>query len=225
MDQKLDTNEARKARRNARAERRTVDPAVPRERILNVAASLFRQRGYNGTTVRDIAAEVGILSGSLFHHFQSKEEILLEIMREAAFTICVRAEKTLEDAETPWQQLRELVRLELESIVGGVRKDYHAVLFFEWRDLPEAAKPELTRLQKRYNRSWRQAAEACHAAGLLRCEPDAAVLILHGSVRGAMTWFRPGGRYSTDEFGDILTALVAIDIKDNGKDNHKGSKP
>jgi TetR/AcrR family transcriptional regulator, cholesterol catabolism regulator len=218
MDLKVITNEARRARRNARAERRAVDPVVPRERILNVAAALFRQRGYKGTTVRDIAAEVGILSGSLFHHFQSKEEILLEIMRDAAFTICVRAEKTLEDVPAPLAQLRELVRLELDAIVGGARKDYHAVLFFEWRDLPEAAKPELTRMQKRYNRSWRQAAEACHAAGLLRCEPEAAVLILHGAVRGAMTWFRPGGRYSTEEFGDILTALVTTGDNTNDID-------
>jgi TetR/AcrR family transcriptional regulator, cholesterol catabolism regulator len=217
MDTKVDTDEARKARRNVRTQRRAVDPAVPRERILNTAASMFRQRGFKATTVRDIAGEVGILSGSLFHHFQSKEEILLEIMREAAFTICVRAEKVLEDVPAPLQQLRELVRMELEAIVGGARKDYHAVLFFEWRDVPDAAKPELTRMQKRYNRSWRQAAEACHAAGLLRCEPEAAVLILHGAVRGAMTWFRPGGRYSTEEFGDILTGVVTI--HDNDKDN------
>lgn len=219
MDLKIDTDEARKARRNARTQRRAVDPAVPRERILNCAASMFRQRGFKSTTVRDIAGEVGILSGSLFHHFQSKEEILLEIMREAAFTICVRAEKVLEDVPAPQQQLRELVRLELEAIVGGARKDYHAVLFFEWRDVPEAAKPELTRMQKRYNRSWRRAAEACHAAGLLCCEAEAAVLILQGAVRGAMTWFRPNGRYSTEEFGDILTALVTT--HDNDKDNKR----
>jgi TetR/AcrR family transcriptional regulator, cholesterol catabolism regulator len=219
MDLKVDTDEARKARRNARTQRRAVDPAVPRERILNSAASMFRQRGFKATTVRDIASEVGILSGSLFHHFQSKEEILLEIMREAAFTICVRAEKILEDVPAPLQQLRELVRLELEAIVGGARKDYHAVLFFEWRDVPEAAKPELTRMQKRYNRSWKRAAEACYAAGLLRCEAEAAVLILHGAVRGAMTWFRPNGRYGTEEFGNILTALVTT--HDNDKDNKR----
>lgn len=214
-------DEARRARRNVRAQRRAADPVVPRERILNAAAALFRRRGYKGTTVRDIAAEVGILSGSLFHHFQSKEEILLDIMREAAFTICVRAEKVLEDVGDPSAQLRELIRLELDAIVGGARKDYHAVLFFEWRDAPEAAKPELTRMQKRYNRSWRQAAQACHAAGLLRCEPEAAVLILQGALRGAMTWFKPSGRYTMEQFGDILAALVAPGENDNNEDDKR----
>lgn len=208
MEAKLATDDMRRARRAARAVRRAADPAVPRERILNAAAHLFRERGYKGTTVRDIADAVGILSGSLFHHFQSKEEILHEIMREAAFSACVRAEKIMEDEAEPLQQLRELVRLELDMIVSETRKDYHAVLFFEWRDAPESAKAELARLRKRYFHCWQQALEGCERAALLRCEARAAGLILHGALGGAMTWFRPQGHYSAQAFGDILTRLV-----------------
>jgi AcrR family transcriptional regulator len=208
MDMKIDGSAPQKVKRTLRSERRADHSVVPRERILHAAARLFREHGYKGTTVRDIAEAVGILSGSLFHHFQSKEEMLLEIMREAALSVCIRAEEITERPGAPADQLRQLVELELESIVGDIRKDYHVVLFFEWRDVPEAAKPELTRLRKRYQRSWAQVLEACHANGQLRCPPDVAQLILHGALRGTMTWFRPTGRYSTDEFGDILTGLV-----------------
>jgi AcrR family transcriptional regulator len=182
--------------------------SVPRERILHAAARLFREHGYKGTTVRDIADEVGILSGSLFHHFRSKEEMLLEIMREAALSVCIRAEEISGRALAPAEQLRELVRLELDSILSDARKDYHVVLFFEWRDAPDQAKPELTGMRRRYQRCWMQALQGCSDAGRLRCPPDAAAHILRGALVGTMTWFKPSGRYTSGEFGDIVTQLV-----------------
>lgn len=182
--------------------------AVSRERILHAAARLFRERGYQRTTVRDIADRVGILSGSLFHHFRSKEEMLREIMREAALSVCVRAEELAARPGTPAERLRALIGLELEAVVGEPRRNYHAVLFLEWREVPEPAKPEYTMLQRRYTRTWRAVLDECAQAGLLRCEPAAALHILHGAMLNTMIWFRPSGRYSLDEYGDILRDLV-----------------
>ena len=54
----------------------------PRGRLLSAAAHLFRDKGFDRTTVRDIAASVGIQSGSIFHHFKSKEDILFAVMEE-----------------------------------------------------------------------------------------------------------------------------------------------
>ena len=62
--------------RNMIASGQISDPASPRGRLLAAAAKLFRAKGYSRTTVRDLAAEVGILSGSIFHHFNNKDEIL-----------------------------------------------------------------------------------------------------------------------------------------------------
>lgn len=197
-----------KFKRTSPASRRASHSAVPRERILHAAAYLFRERGFKGTTVRDIAQEVGILSGSLFHHFGSKEEMLLEIMREAALSVCIRAEEIISRPIKPVEQLRELVRLELESIVSDARKDYHVVLFFEWRDVPDFAKAEFTHMRKRYQRCWVRALEGCYADGQLRCTPTAAERILRGTLGSTMTWFKPNGRYSADEFGDIVTRLL-----------------
>ena len=183
---------------------------VPRERILHAAARLFRERGYQRTTVRDIAERVGILSGSLFHHFRSKDEMLREIMREAALSVCIRAEDIVARQPAPALQLRALIGLELDCVIAESSKDYHAVLFMEWREVPEAAKPEFTMLRRRYARIWREVLEACHRQGLLRCEPVAASHVLHGAITGAMTWFKASGRYSVDQYGDILAGLVLI---------------
>lgn len=192
---------ARAARRNGtRAE-------VPRERILRAAAGLFRQKGFKGTTVRDIAEAVGILSGSLFHHFATKEEMLLEIMREAFISVSETHENVLASEADPVKQLRALIREELEATLSPERQDFHAVLYFDWREAPEAALPELKRLRKRYLASWKKALQACHEAGQLRCPPDIAEHVVYGALRDAMTWFRKGGRYSTEAFGDTLVHL------------------
>lgn len=208
MERKISGAPPRKVMQSVQSKRRAEASDIPRERILHAAARLFRERGYKSTTVRDIAEEVGILSGSLFHHFQTKEEMLLEIMREAALSICIRTEAIMDQESPTVEQLRELIRLEIESFTNDNRKDYHGVLFFEWREVPEATKPEFTRLRKRYRRSWLDVLERCQAEGKLRCEPDAARLILHGALRNAMIWYVPSGRYSTEEFGDILARLI-----------------
>lgn len=208
MDQKVDAAPIAAQRRTTRRNAGSAAAEVPRDRILRAAARLFREKGYKGTTVRDIAEAVGIQSGSLFHHFASKEEILLEIMREAFLSVCIRAEELFVRESDPINQLRGLMRLELNSIVNDERKDYHVVLYFDWREAPEAAKPELNRYRKRYQQCWLQALEGCVAVGKLRCEPTAANHIIHGALRGVMTWFKPGGRYTVEEFGDILLHLV-----------------
>src|SRR5690554_6288787 len=64
------------------AENLVSDPESARGRLLREAARLFREKGYERTTVRDLAAAVGIQSGSLFHHFRTKEEILKAVMVE-----------------------------------------------------------------------------------------------------------------------------------------------
>jgi AcrR family transcriptional regulator len=188
--------------------KRAAEPTVPRDRILHAAARLFRERGYQGTTVRDIAEAVGILSGSLFYHFRSKEEILLEIMREAALSLCLRAEDVLNRTEDPAERLAQIIDIELEWMVGDIKKDYLAVLVFEWREVPESAKPEFTRLRMRYHSIWMDVLEHYGEIVPLCIPADAAARILHGALMGAMTWFRTSGRYSAQEFRDMLVKLV-----------------
>lgn len=199
---------AAKAVTSRKRGRQAVHTVVPRERILHAAAALFHERGYQGTTVRDIAEAVGILSGSLFYHFRSKEEMLLEIMREAALGLCLRAEDVARATDDPAGRLRQVIDMELEWMVSDVKKDYLAVLVFEWREVPEPLKAELTRLRARYNGIWIDALERYSQLVPLRIPVDAAARILHGALMGAMTWFRSSGRYSAAEFRDMLLKLI-----------------
>lgn len=192
----------------SRRGRRAIETAVPRDRILHAAARLFHERGYQGTTVRDIAEVVGILSGSLFYHFRSKDEILLDIMREAALSLCLRAEDVLADTEDPAKRLRQIIDIELEWMVGDIKKDYLAVLVFEWREVPDSAKAEFSHLRMRYHGIWMNVLEQYGKTIPLRIPVDAAARILHGALMGGMTWFRSSGRYSAQEFRDMLIKII-----------------
>lgn len=94
----------------------------PRGRLLSAAAHLFRDKGFDRTTVRDIAAAVGIQSGSIFHHFKSKEDILFAVMEEVIRFNTERLRQAVADGATPLEQLRNLVRAELTATVGDTRE-------------------------------------------------------------------------------------------------------
>ena len=183
----------------------------PRELILLAAAGLFRRHGYKGTTVRDIADEVGLLSGSLFHHFRSKEQMLVEIAREAAISMCLGADMRLQAADDPAQRLRILVRFELECFAGSHTRDYFAVLVTEWRDVSDEVRPELQAMRKRYRAIVQGVLRACHDAGLLRPPLGAAESLLHGITTSTISWFSTGGQYTVDEYADIVCRLLLTD--------------
>lgn len=180
-------------------------------RILEVAAALFRRQGYRSTTVRDIAEGVGILSGSLFYHFRSKEEILLEIMRTAAAANCSDAERVVAATDSPLERLKGLIDAEIAFTMGEHGRDFQAVLFGEWREIPQSAQSEFIAYRRRYRGIWKQVLEACRERSLLRCEPKAAELVIHSSIIGMTGWLVPAGRYSLAELGRTLANLVLAD--------------
>lgn len=161
--------------------------------------------------MRDIASEVGILSGSLFYHFKSKEQMLVEMVREAVVSMCAGAEALLSRLEDPAERLRAVVRFELDCFAGSQTRDYFAVLVSEWRDVPTSVQPELRVMRRRYRSLVLSVINECDAAGLLRLEPDAAAKVLHAATTGAVTWFRSSGLYTVDQFARILADLVLRD--------------
>lgn len=198
------------ARAEPRASRRE-DAGGSRERILQAAAALFRRRGYKGATVRDIANEVGILSGSLFYHFRSKEEILLEIMRVAASSNCRDAQSAVASETTPQAQLRALIALELDFTVGGANRDFQTVFYSEWREIPASEQAEFLTYRRAYRSIWRTVLDACHAHGSLRCEPKAAEIVAHASIAGLINRYNPEGRYGLAEMARIIVRLLLAD--------------
>jgi AcrR family transcriptional regulator len=190
-------------------EGKLTDPASPRGRLLQHAAQLFRTKGYERTTVRDLAAATGIQSGSIFHHFASKNEILHAVMVEAITLNLARMHEALAVAgPDPAQRLLALIRCELHAI-NGATGEAMAVLFHEWNSLNEEARTSILTLRTEYEGLWLEVLERLYKAGRLRTQPALVRRLLTGALAWTIHWFRPTGPMSLDELaGEVLRLLL-----------------
>ena len=181
---------------------------TPRGRVLRAAAHLFRVKGYEGTTVREIAAMVGIQSGSLFHHFKSKEEILFTVMKEVIEYTSAKQDEAIAQVSSNRQKLKALIVSELYAI-NGVTCDAMTVLVFEWNALSRSHQHDLLALRNAYENTWinilRQLKEE---TGYVE-SPQVWRKLLVGGIAWTVTWFRKDGSMSLESLADrvLLMAL------------------
>src|SRR5690606_32372553 len=145
----LDERKAREVMQKLVASGELTDPDSARGKLLQTAAHLFRSKGYERTTVRDLASAVGIQSGSIFHHFKSKDEILKAVMEETILYNTALMRAALADARDPREQVLSLIRCELQSIMGGTGEAM-GVLVYEWRSLNADSQAHILRLRDLY---------------------------------------------------------------------------
>lgn len=101
-------------------------PAEPLERseiIINAAAELFNSMGYDRTSIRDIASRVGLLPGSIYHHFPSKEDLYIAVHREGFRRVMQRARAAGDGIADPWEKLRRFCEVHVSEMVEGAAVD------------------------------------------------------------------------------------------------------
>jgi len=179
----------------------------PRGRLLSAAAHLFRDKGFDRTTVRDIAAAVGIQSGSIFHHFKSKEDILFAVMEEVIRFNTERLRQAVADADTPLEQLRNLVRAELTATVGDTREAM-VVMVAEWRCLSESKQQEALALREIYEQIWLDVLGRLHKAGAFHADPFIMRRLLTGMIGWTPNWFSTNRRLSVEDLADLIVDRV-----------------
>lgn len=184
--------------------------ARERVEILDAAARVFRRRGYGAATVEDVANELGILKGSLYHYIKSKQELLYDVvvgpLREANRAIDqVRAEGgTCED----------LIRRAIVAHIEVVHDQYPrlSIALLERLELPAEQLNEIRTLHRAYQEKW--TALICEGAetGVLRADldPGLTTLAILGMLNWATQWYRQDGRATPGEIGAVF-ASVALD--------------
>jgi TetR/AcrR family transcriptional regulator, cholesterol catabolism regulator len=211
---------ARNAPARTRAARRPAEAAAgpakaevepfgdsPRGRILRAAAHLFLTHGYGQSTVRDLAQAVGILSGSIFHHFESKEEILESVMSEVSAHATGRMRTAAAAERAPLARVRALIRCELEAI-HGQSGEAMALLVAEWRSLGADARARVLVLRDAYEAVWLSALRAARRE-LAGVDPFILRRLLYGMTTATANWYRPHGPMSIDALTETIFALVA----------------
>lgn len=183
------------------------DPDSARGKLLQTAAHLFRNKGYERTTVRDLASAVGIQSGSIFHHFKSKDEILRAVMEETIRYNTALMRASLAQADSVRERVLALIRCELQSIMGG-SGEAMAVLVYEWRSLSEEGQAQVLALRDIYEQIWLQVLGEAKEAGLIRGDLFVTRRFMTGALSWTITWFRPDGSMSLDQLADEALMLV-----------------
>lgn len=175
-----------------------------REALLDAAAAMFAAKGYDGTTIRNIAGAVGMLPGSMYYHFKSKEDLLLAVYRKgvARFEAAI-AEALGETFGEPWQAIEAACLAHLSILLDG--GDYARIVSPEFvRSFPPLMLPVLNAERDRYEHHF----EKLIAALPLDPQTDRWLfkVALFGSLNWSQTWYRKG-RYTPS---DIAAAFIAM---------------
>jgi AcrR family transcriptional regulator len=194
---------ARKSQaRAAAADRGTAN--ARRELILAAAAELFVERGYAGTSMREIAGRVGLLAGSVYHYYPAKENLFLAVQKEGFRQILERVEQAVRGSRDPWQRLELACAEHVHSVVAGnpIARVTATGLFAIHED---ALQRHLEHDRDRYEAIFRELVQALD----LPPGVDRALfrLALFGALNWTLVWYRPGGKEPETIARDVVAIL------------------
>ena len=186
----------------------TTHQTARREELLAIAARLFAEKGFRATTVRDIADAAGILSGSLYHHFDSKESMVDEILSSFQEELFGQYDEILASGDDARTRLERAVRVSFDAIdrhhdeVAIFQNDAAYLLTFD----------RFAYLADRNRQSrevWLRLLQDGIDAGVLRDDLDLELTyrFIRDTVWVAVSWYRPGGRRTHTE---IATQYLSI---------------
>lgn len=179
----------------------------PRGRLLSGAAYLFHKQGYEKTTVRELAQFIGIQSGSLFHHFKSKDDILANVMEQTIIYNHARLEEAVQSSNDPEQQLKQLIKSELTSITGDTGSAM-AVLVYEWFALSQEKQNELLKRRNHYEEIWLKVIQTLCDEGKIKHDAFIWRRLLGGAIAWTVTWYNPNGKMSMDELTETVWKMA-----------------
>jgi AcrR family transcriptional regulator len=192
-----------------------------RQEILRTAARLFQQRGYDATSMNDVAAALKLSKGGLYHHFQSKDEILFEIMNHAMEITEERVLAPVRSIADPQDRLRALIRLHIEVVLSPRDREI-TVMLHENHPLPPTLRKRINHRKKEYVHfveSLIADVQKEAQKGIQRTTPEkspvsprAAAFALLGMINWIYQWYKPEGDLQTHNLIPQFTALVFAGI-------------
>ncbi|ORB84341.1 TetR family transcriptional regulator [Mycobacterium kansasii] len=189
-----------------------------RDELLELAATMFAERGLRATTVRDIADGAGILSGSLYHHFSSKEEMVDDLLRGFLDWLFDRYSQILDSKANPLERLTGLFMASFEAI-----EHRHAqVVIYQDEAQRLSSQPRFAYLldrNKQQRKMWLDVLNEGIEEGYFR--PDLDVDLVYRFIRDttwvSVRWYQPGGPLTAEQVGRQYLAIVLGGITANQK--------
>lgn len=181
-----------------------------RQRILEAAARTFRDKGYSGTTLNDIAAAAGMRAGSIYYHFESKEQILEEVLEIGIRRIseAVVAEVgALPDTARPSEKIRVGIETHLRALLQhGAYASANIRIFGQ---VPKPVQRRNLRFRREYADFWRELLREARDAGEIDPSFDLSLvrMVLFGALNWSVEWYKPGKGAVGDFAGEVWAIL------------------
>lgn len=181
--------------------------SLTRQGILEAAAKIFSEKGFHATSMQDIADAVHLQKASLYHHFSSKQEILVDILDQALDLINSRLEAVRLQALSPDIKLRQAMVSYLQTIAEN--QNLAAVLLLELRALDPELKARQASRREKFESLWRDLIIEGKQQGLFNnVDPSLTGRAILGVMNWTVTWYRHDGPRSAKEIADIFADLL-----------------
>lgn len=181
-------------------------PGYDRESLLRVAVEVFNERGYDGTSMEDLAQTLGITKSAIYHHVRSKDELLELALDRALDGLFAAASDAQAASGRAVDRLEQLVRASIAVLVDRLP---FVTLLLRVRGNTEVERSALAR-RRAFDRTVSDLAKQAVAEGDLRPDVDPAVTarLIFGMVNSLTEWYRPEGGVSTDHLADMVCAVA-----------------
>lgn len=179
-----------------------------RKDILFTAAHLFQQQGYDATSMQDVASALNLSKAALYHHFESKDEILFQIMSYGMDIFETQVVAAVRNIADPEERLRACIRLHIDVVVGGREREITVILHENHALRPEE-KRQINARKKAYIVFLENliAEVQRRRGGRYAVRPRVAAFALLGMINWMYQWWRPEGAVKGEEMGKEYTAL------------------
>jgi AcrR family transcriptional regulator len=185
----------------------------PRKRrdqeVIDAAAKVFYERGYADASVQDVADELGILKGSLYHYIETKEDLLFRLLEELHDEVqAILEEVAAEEGLDPLERLAVYVRRQVLFNLENLPRV--AVYYNDYERLSPERRAQIVARRKLHERYVTEVIEEAQRTGQANPDLDARLLsnFIHGSFIWTYRWFRPGGKVSRDKVAETCAEFV-----------------
>lgn len=203
-----------------RMKKRQSKGSSTREVIADVAVRLFSEHGYTSTTMRDIAEAVGVLPGSLYAHIDSKETLLLEIVRDGIAQFLAIEQSLEASLESPEARLRKAIAAHIEVVAQDPQRSL--VVFHQWRFLSEPNRASAVAMRRRYANAFVKIIEDGKAGGIFSPSLDTRITVfgILGALNWVPEWYSDKGPASASEIAEKLAESLIFGLRKGPAWNH-----
>ncbi|MCS6907678.1 MAG: TetR/AcrR family transcriptional regulator [Anaerolineales bacterium] len=196
---------------------------MTRDAILEAAAQIFRQKGYHAASMQDIADAVKLQKASLYHHVNSKQEILLALLDRALDLLIERMEEVLALDLPPEEKLRRAILVYLQTMLE--QRDLSAVLLLEYRSLDPKCRQQHIQRRDQYEALWRKLLSEGAEQGIFAVSDIPLICrFLLGVMNWTVTWYREDGPLTPAQLAHQCANLFLLGLKKRLGEDDRGDR-